>query len=178
VPTDPFVANEIDETPRHRQNLPPGVAYPPARRVSTDRPGDLPRGQPSGPLLGVPGPNVGYARTLAERARVGLRLAAGEHDDDAVAVVAEIAMKRAALFGRAPVKPDVDLAIALLGYDGSAAGFEASRARLVHDAAHHYQARRRLVDAVPAELLRHDVASAAAHAGAWREQVTQALTHH
>ena len=35
-------------------------------------------------------------------------------------MIAEIAGKRAALFGRAPVIGDIDVAIALLGYDGSA----------------------------------------------------------
>jgi len=39
---------------------------------------------------------------------------------DVVAVIAEIAGKRAAQFGRAPVIGDVDLVIALLGYDASA----------------------------------------------------------
>ena len=63
-------------------------------------------------------------------------------------------MKRAAAFGRAPVIGDVELAMALLGYDGSADdGFAAWRARAVHDAAHHYTLRRAIVDSVPDAVL-------------------------
>src|SRR5207244_10954124 len=62
----------------------------------------------------------------------------------------EIAGKRAALFGRAPVIGDIDVAVALLGYDGSSdEQFAELRSRLVHDAAHDYTRRRELVDAVP-----------------------------
>ncbi len=179
VPTDPFVADELDETPRHRQNLPPGVAYPPARKTRTDRPGDLARGQPIGPLLGSPGPNVGYARTLAERAKEGLQLASGEERHDAVAVVAEIAMKRASLFGRAPVKPDVDMAVTLLGYDGSAdAEFAAVRSRLVHDADHHYPVRRGLVDSVPSDVLRCSPGTLLAGVSEWRRLVAGSANEH
>ena len=69
-------------------------------------------------MLGRPGPNIGYAYTLAGRARGALTMSPLEHDDDVVAVIAEIAGKRAAHFGRAPVMTDIDVAIALLGYDG------------------------------------------------------------
>lgn len=182
MPTDPFVANHLDDTPRHRQNLPAGVAYPPARLTRPGggpRPGDLALGRPTGALLGVPGPNVGYARTLAERAKGSLRLAAGERSHDVVAVIAEIAMKRAAEFGRAPVKTDLDIAIALLGYDGSAdPEWAARRSRLVHDADHHYQHRRALIDAVPAALLRRAPAEIAPHITAWRDSLVQASVVH
>ena len=63
-------------------------------------------------------------------------------------------MKRAAAFGRAPVIGDVELAMAVLGYDGSTDGaFAAWRVRAVHDAAHDYLARRAIVDAVPDSIL-------------------------
>ena len=120
MPTDPFVSPELDDQPRQETNLAPGVHLPAARAWRADRPGDLVAGQPTGSLLGRPGPNVGYAYTLAQRARDRLRLGPFEHADDAVAVIAEIAGKRAALFGRAPVIGDVDLVVALLGYDASA----------------------------------------------------------
>ncbi len=169
MPTDPFVAAELDEAPRHRQNLPPGVAYPPARPARTHRPGDLDAAQPSGPLLGSPGPNVGYARRLASRAAADFVMAPHEHRHDAASVVAEIAMKRAAQFGRAPVKPDVDVAAALLGYDGTATSdFASWRARAVHEADHHYDARRRLVDLVSAELLRRTPNEITARVADWR----------
>ena len=93
--------------PRQQQNLAPGVHMPPARAWRADRPGDLVAGQPAGDRCSArPGPNVGYALSLARRAlATGFRLAPHEHVDDAVAVVAEIAMKRAATFGRAPDDP-------------------------------------------------------------------------
>jgi hypothetical protein len=159
VPTDPFVAPDLDDRPRQQQNLPPGLGYPPAKPWRADRPGDrtameVGTATPEGPMRGRPGPNVGYGYTLAQRARDRLRLAPHEVADDAVSVVAEVAMKRAAAFGRAPVKGDVDLAIEILGYDGAAdAQFTAWRTRRVHDAAHHYPVRRAIVDSVPDMLL-------------------------
>lgn len=159
MPTDPFVAPDLDDRPRQQQNLPPGLGYPPARSWRANRPGDLGAEQaggtqPAGTLRGRPGPNVGYGYTLAERARDRIQLAPHEHLHDAVSVVAEIAMKRAAGLGRAPVIGDVELAMALLGYDGSAdAGFAAWRARAVHDCAHHYPLRRAIVDSVPDAVL-------------------------
>jgi hypothetical protein len=91
---------------------------------------------------------------LARRAQDRLRLAPAEDAGGALAVLAEIAGRRATLFGRAPVMGDIDHAIVMLGYDGSAdADFAQARAHLVHDAAHHYPRRRAIVDAVPEHLL-------------------------
>ena len=155
MPTDPFVPSDPSARPRQQQNLPPGVALPPANDWRSDRPGDLGPDQPEGALFGRPGPNVGYAYTLAQRAKDRLRLGPFEHAEDAVAVVAEVAGKRAAQFGRAPVIGDVDVAIAVLGYDGSASeSFVKARSALVHEAGHEYRRRRALVDAVPDALLR------------------------
>ena len=69
MPTDPFVAPTVDEEPRQEPNLAPGVQMPPAHAWRADRPGDLVGGQPEGALFGSPGPNIGYALTLAERMR-------------------------------------------------------------------------------------------------------------
>jgi len=151
VSTDPFVPETLDTEPRQLPNLPPGVHLPPASPWRATRPGDLAGGQPHGVLLGSPGPDVGYARLLVERRRDRMALAPGEHRHDAEAVVAELAMRRAASFGRAPVLADVDIALELLGYSGDAPGW---RSRLVDEAAHDYARRRRVVDAVPIEVLR------------------------
>jgi hypothetical protein len=63
-------------------------------------------------------------------------------------------MKRAARYGRAPVKPDVDLAVKVFGYDGAGdPAWVAQRVLLVLGAAHHYDVRRAAVDLVPIELL-------------------------
>src|SRR5262249_58709872 len=118
---DPCVPERVEDEPRQEPNLPPGVKMPPARSWVANRPGDIPAGWPSGKLLGSPGPNVGYALTLANRARDRIVLASHEHAEDAIAVVAEIAMRRAALFGRAPVMPDVEFGMQILGYRGDAA---------------------------------------------------------
>jgi hypothetical protein len=172
MPTDPFVPSELADRPRQQQNLPPGLAPPPARDWRADRPGDLAGAQPEGELLGRPGPSVGYAYTLAARARDSLRLAPTEYSDDAISVIAEIAAKRAAAFGRAPVMADIDVAIALLGYDGVVDdGFVEKRTRLVHDASHDYLRRRVLVDAVPDGLLKKRMSEVAQSVDEWRSQL-------
>jgi len=127
--------------------------------------------------MGRPGPNVGYAYTLAARARPRLRLSAHEHADDVIAVIAEIAGKRAALFGRAPVIGDIEVAVELLGYDGTADdSFVELRTRLTHDAAHDYTRRRELVDAAPESLLRLRGTALAERVTGWREDVRLALS--
>jgi hypothetical protein len=179
MPTDPYVSSEIGDRPRQQQNLPPGLALPPARDWRADRPGDLSAQPGDGALMGRPGPNVGYAYTLAARARSRLRLSTHEHADDVIAVIAEIAGKRAALFGRAPVIGDIDVAVELLGYDGTADdSFVELRARLTHDAAHDYTRRRELVDAVPEELLRLRGAPLAERVAEWRAQARLDLSPH
>lgn len=171
MPTDPFVSPGLEDRPRQQQNLPSGMAYPPARAWRGGRPGELGACQPQGDLFGDPGPNVGYAYTLAERAKSRFRLGPHEHAHDVVPVVAEIAGRRAAGFGRAPVVRDIDLALELLGYDGGAdPEWVESRTRLVHDAGHDYTRRRAIVDAVPGELLRRPPGSLGAEAAAWRSQ--------
>jgi hypothetical protein len=155
MPTDPFVAPDLADLPRQETNLAPGVHLPAAKHWTADRPGDLVGGQPVGPLLGRPGPNVGYAVLLTHRAAD--RFALGDHEllPDAIAVVSELAMKRAASFGRAPVSADVEIAARLLGYTADAdAEFVGWRAAAVHGADHDYDLRRTFVDAVPDAELR------------------------
>ncbi|MGZ4675629.1 MAG: hypothetical protein ACXVJ7_02415 [Acidimicrobiia bacterium] len=154
MPTDPFVPSPLGGRPRQQQNFAPGIHMPPARGWWADRPGDS-ETTPAGPLTGTPGPNVGFGLTLARRAKDRIRLDTGEHAEDATAVVAELAMKRAAGFGRAPIKADVDVAIELLGY-GSPVTEEIRRWRpaLVRGADHDYVGRRAIADAVPWSVLR------------------------
>ena len=125
-----------------------------------------------GALLGRPGPNVGYAYTLAGRVQDRLQCSPLEHTGDVIAVISEIAGKRAARFGRAPVMGDIDVAIALLGYDGVAdEAFVELRVRLVHEAAHSYINRRALVDAVPEDLLALKMAELLKRVDEWRSQL-------
>jgi hypothetical protein len=155
MPTDPFVASELEHRPRNEPNLAPGVHLPAAESWKADRPGDLVAGQPQGNLLGRPGPNVGYAVTLAARLSDSLQLAPHEHRADALAVVAELGMKRAASYGRAPILADVEIAASLLGYQGECDdAFAVWRREVTHGADHDYSVRRALVDAVPDAVLR------------------------
>jgi hypothetical protein len=155
MPTDPFVAPELADQPRQETNLAPGVHLPAARYWTADRPGDLAGGQPTGPLLGRPGPNVGYALLLTHRITDRFDLGDHEPGEDAIAVVSELAMKRSASFGRAPIAADVEIAARLLGYLGGATTeFVAWRAEAVDGADHDYDRRRRIVDAVPDAELR------------------------
>ena len=174
MPTDPYVATELDDSPRHKQNLPAGVAVPPAAAWVRHRPGEVGPNEPTGALFGRPGPNIGFALTLVERQQGSWQLGPHEHLEDAGAVVAEIAMKRAAGFGRAPVKHDVDVAVALFGYDRVDETWQPARARFVHGAEHDYATRRRLVDAVPDDLLRVAASDARQGATAWRAAMLEA----
>ena len=155
MPTDPFVSPELDDRPRQETNLAPGVHLPAASGWRADRPGDLVAGQPIGSLLGRPGPNVGYAVTLAGRLRDKVTMASHEHTADALAVIAELGMKRAASYGRAPTMADVEIASSLLGYQGDVEpAFAEWRTGVVHGADHEYDVRRAIVDAVPDAVLR------------------------
>jgi hypothetical protein len=174
VPTDPFVSPDPDSRPRQQQNLPPGVALPPAEQWTPDRPGDLGPAQPQGELLGNPGPNVGYAYNLVERVKDEFTVGPHEYAGDAAAVVAEVAGKRAAAYGRAPVMPDIRRAMAILGYDGSADdNFAKTRTLAVQEAAHDYRRRRAIVDSVPDELLRDTNADVSA----WRREFASVFAH-
>jgi hypothetical protein len=178
MPTDPYVPNDIDSDPRQLPNLAPGVHLPPAGSWRADRPGDLVAGQPHGEMLGSPGPDVGYARLLVERRRDHFVISPTEPRDDAEAVVAELAMKRAASFGRAPVTTDVDIAMELLGYAGDVPlETPAWRLHLVHEAAHDYAKRRRIVDSVPVEVLRLPSAQVAAAMAGVRSALEAVAAH-
>ena len=133
---------------------------PPRRPASwrADRPGELTGPQPSGDLLGTPGPDQGYAMKLAGRLAGDLVLAPGESEADVLAAAAAIAMKRSGLFGRAPILDDVRAALVPWGFlDSSAPAELVDRRRSMFEEvhhAHHYMAMREVVDAVPADLLR------------------------
>jgi hypothetical protein len=153
---DPFVADTLADEPRQARNLAPGVSMPPARPWVADRPGDdVSAGQPHGRLFGTPGPNIGYALTLAHR--LGDRLALGPHEhlEDALAVVSELAMKRAASYGRAPVLADVECGALLLGYLGGCDPDDVLwRIEAVEGAEHDYPTRRAVCDAADPDGLR------------------------
>ena len=132
---------------------------PPRRPGSwkADRPGELVGRQPEGELLGTPGPDQGYAITLAHRLSGGLKLDDGENEADVLVGGAAIAMKRSGLFSRGPIMADVEAALTPWGFfDASAPRELVDRRREMFSEihhSHHYMARRAVVDAVPADLL-------------------------
>jgi hypothetical protein len=153
---DPFVADTLDDEPRQQPNLAPGVSMPPARPWVPDRPGDeVALGQPRGRLFGTPGPNIGYARTLAHHLADRLALGPHEHLADALAVVSELAMKRAASYGRAPVMTDLECGALVLGYLGGCDPDDTLwRIEATEGADHDYPTRRAVCDAADLAVLR------------------------
>ena len=123
----------------------------------SDRPGDLDGAQPHGPRLGYPGPDQGYALKLARQFEGKLVLTSGEHEKDALVGCVEIALKRASLFGRAPVIHDLTMALMLWGFLAEADP-ELVRLRRKYFAAVSnpvdYSERRRVADVVPVAALR------------------------
>jgi len=132
-----------------------GLPLPPSRRWAADRPADLKGRQPLGRHLGNPGPDQGYALSLARRFADRLQLAEGEHADDVVAGALGVALRRASIFGRAPVIHDLDLAFRLFGFLGDAPPELVEwRKPLFAGSSHHYWDQRDLADLVPEQTLR------------------------
>ena len=97
----------------------PHYSSPPQRVRSwrADRPGDLPTSPlPSGGGYGHQGPDQGYALNLAKRFIPILKLQPGESVNDVVAGCVTVALKRASLFGRAPLAEDLRVAFAHWGF--------------------------------------------------------------
>lgn len=142
---------------------------------TADRPGDIVGFQPVGPRLGAQGPDQGYALRLANRLAPSLVLQPGERTDDAVRGCLGIALRRASLFGRAPVIHDLRLAFTIWGFflDAPPADLLQRRKALfegVGRVTHHYAEGRAIVDLVPDSTLRLTPEQAAAQMpGAWRE---------
>lgn len=131
-----------------------GLGMPPARAWVPLRPGELGAAQPEGPTLGHPGPDQGYALKLARRFDDRLDLG-GVSRDDAITGCVGVATRRASLFGRAPVVHDLDVALRVWGFLGSApAELIALRGPLFQAASHHYADQRAIVDRVPEATLR------------------------
>ena len=135
-----------------------------------DRPAELTSPDlPTGQRFGSPGPDQGYALTLAERFVDRLEQAPGEHAEDAVAGALGVATRRASLFGRAPVIHDLELAFTLFGYLGGAPpDLVAFRVELLRGAAHSYWVQRDVVDKVREETLRMTPAQVRTKLPEWR----------
>jgi hypothetical protein len=111
---------------------------------------------PQGGAFGSPGPDQGYALKLGhELFQKLLILTSGERADDAIHGCAMVASARAALFGRAPVAPDLEMALTLFGFLGGAPEELVTwRAPRFSAIGHHYTEQRRVVACVPETTLR------------------------
>jgi hypothetical protein len=141
-----------------------------------DRPAEIQGRQPVGQRLGYQGPDQGYMLGLSERCRDRLFVSPGESVDDAIRGGINIALRRASLFGRAPVMHDLTIAFTIWGWlDRSpAADLLARRSDLfegVANTVHHYTEGRLIADMVPESTLRltPEAANDAYTSGKWRD---------
>ena len=117
---------------------------------------------------GVPGPDQGYALSLAERFSSRLHLAADEHKEDVVTASVAVALHRAMLYGRAPVSADLELAFAIFGFlDDAPADLVAFRAVLA-GASHDSWKEREIAQLVTEETLRQRPADVRSRLSDWR----------
>jgi hypothetical protein len=146
VPTDPARPARIYKSPPRRPDS-----------WIADRPGELNGPPPSGPALGTAGPDQGYAYKLVRQFDDRLHLL-GVHKPDAIAGCVELAMKRSALYGRAPVIHDLTAAFTIWGFLDAdpAVDLVNQRSEMFAEIAshHHYFERRKVVDAVREEWLK------------------------
>jgi hypothetical protein len=130
--------------------------------------------QTRGRELGVPGPDQGYALLLAHtQFEDRLELSAGITAEDALVGCSAVASRRAALFGRAPVAKDIELALVLFGFLGGAPeDLVAWRAPLFQAAAHHYRQQRTIAGAVSEDTLRMTPSDARSRLSQWHSMVS------
>ncbi|MBA3654454.1 MAG: hypothetical protein H0W70_09705 [Actinobacteria bacterium] len=135
-----------------------------------DRPAETDRTfMPAGPGLGTVGPDQGFALRLARRFEDRLELTSAEHVEDATAGCVAVAMKRAALFGRAPMIYDLEHAFTLWGFLGGApVELVELRAAAFQGAGHDYWIRRAIADQVPVETLALSPATVHERLPVWR----------
>lgn len=124
-----------------------------------DRPGELGGRQPSGARLGYQGPDQGYGLLLAERQRAAVKVQPGESVDDVLQGCLNIALRRASIYGRAPVVHDLKIALTMWGFYDVNPPRELVEARFgrfagLRNPAHHYEASRDVVDGIPEATLR------------------------
>lgn len=137
--------------------MPEGIDTPVPHSWTATRPGDdlqPTQDEDHEALLGHAGPNVGYAYKLVALEWENVVLVTGEHRHDVEPLLAEIAMRRASFFGRAPIRTDVMFAIRLFSYGGTPTrGEEKWRPHLVHDCGHNEHRRREIVNSIPQAVL-------------------------
>ena len=148
----------------------PAERLPPPRHWFQDRPAEIKGyGQPTGKRMGVPGPDQGYGLKLAHQFEDRLQLTPDEHAEDVIAGCLGVGLRRAALFGRAPVMPDFELAYTLWGFLGDAPDdLIEHRVPLFQGASHDYWQTRVIADRVAESTLRLTPAQVREQLSDWR----------
>ena len=159
-----YVPLQAGDRVRAPERLPAHGGWYPRRPADAKGPG-----LPTGSHFGSPGPDQGYGLGLAERFKDRLELAGGEHAEDVVVACLGVGLKRASIFGRAPVIFDLELAYTAYGYLGDApADLVEFRIPVIQGAAHDYWAQRGVVDRVAESTLRSTPQQVRAQLPEWR----------
>jgi hypothetical protein len=157
-------------------DAPRSYSSPPRRPESwvPDRPGEVvDTGQPHAPRLGHQGPDQGYALLLVHLFEDKIHHAEGEHREDAEVGCTGVALKRASIFGRAPVIHDLTVAFTVWGFlDGSPPKELVEIRRKMFAEVRNplrYEEQRAIADAVPESTVRMShTAVIEAHRKDWR----------
>ncbi len=108
-----------------------------------------------GRARGAPGPDQGFALHLARQFESRLVLDPEEHAEDVIVGCAAQAMRRSALWGRAPMVADCEAAFTLWGCLGNAPSSLVEHRKVIFSgAAHDYEVQRRICDLAPEEVAR------------------------
>ncbi|MEZ5142191.1 MAG: hypothetical protein R2726_06670 [Acidimicrobiales bacterium] len=166
-----YVPRPADEKPRLYESPPwSGDSW------VNDRPGDFTGRQPLGPRLGYPGPDQGYVLKLVRSFQDKVHLHPGERWEDVEAGCCAVALKRASLFGRAPVVHDLSVAFGVWGFLNESPDPDLVRTRRPIfeecSALHHYMQLRRVADLVPVSVLQMphtQVLQIASTPGGWKQ---------
>lgn len=148
-------------------------AYVP-EKWEPNRKGEIQGRQPAGTALGYQGPDQGFVLKIAAGLRHEVKVQSGESVDDAIRGSINIALKRASLYGRAPVVHDLRLALTIWGWLDATppADLVSARRELFAGVSHvtaHYTEGRHIADLVPEATLRMTPEQAkAAMPGSWR----------
>ena len=147
------------------------------------RPGELRGPSPRGHAFGDPGPDQGYGLILAKRMADAVVLHNGEELDDAIAGCLGVGLKRASIFGRAPVIHDMTAAFTIWGFFDHSPDAALLRVRTAAfdqcALAGHYLERRHIVAAVPDDALRKPHTVIAEHYSTdWRSLLDVSVLEH
>jgi hypothetical protein len=151
----------------------PSYHLKPAQPWTAHRPSEfVPGSEVGGKGLGAPGPDQGYALHLARRFVDRLVLTDGEQPEDVLSGAVAVALRRASLFGRAPIAADIELPLVCFGYLTDApTDLVAVRSKLFGGVAHDYWARGALAEHIPESTLRRSPAAVAPQLKNWRSLI-------